>query len=71
MIFRGTHARGESPLPRAEDAGSHGEAGGLAIGRLGRSSDHDAGKFGAGNPGEGGLVLVLSLHLEDVEEVCG
>jgi len=31
----------------------------------------DASKFGAGDPGEGGLVLVFAADLEQVEEVCG
>lgn len=29
-----------------------------------------AGEFGAADPGEGRLVLVFALDLEDVEEVC-
>lgn len=37
----------------------------LRDGRVGR---HDAGELAAGDPGEGGLVLVLPLHLEDCAE---
>jgi hypothetical protein len=32
---------------------------------------NDACEFGAEEEGEGGLVLVFSCHLEEVEEVCG
>lgn len=40
--------------------------------RRGRERGDDAGKFGAGDPGKGGLVLVFPLDLEEVEEVgCG
>ena len=34
--------------------------------------EDNAGEFGAGDPGEGGLVLVFAADLEEVEEVgCG
>ena len=34
--------------------------------------ENDAREFGAGDPGEGGLVLVFATDLEEVEEVgCG
>lgn len=40
--------------------------------RRGRERGDDAGEFGAGDPGERGLVLVFPLDLEEVEEVgCG
>jgi hypothetical protein len=40
--------------------------------RRGRERSDDAGEFGAGDPGERGLVLVFPLDLEEVEEVgCG
>lgn len=39
-------------------------------GRRGGRED-DAGEFGAGYPGQGGLVLVLAADLEEVEEIRG
>lgn len=60
----------EPPLRGAEDAITElefrrGRGGG------GKRGD-DAGEFGAGDPGEGRLVLVFPLDLEEVEEVgCG
>ena len=35
----------------------------------GGAGGHDAGEFGAGDPGEGGLVLVAAADLEEVEEI--
>lgn len=60
----------EPSLRRAEDAVTELE---LGRGRRGRrESGDDAGEFGAGDPGEGGLMLVFPLDLEEVEEVgCG
>lgn len=39
-------------------------------GRRGAGEDY-AGEFCSGCPGEGGLMLVFSADLEEVEEVCG
>ena len=45
---------------------------GTATGKGGWGAEHDAGEFGTGDPGEGGLVLVFAADLEEVEEVgCG
>lgn len=35
-----------------------------------RNGGDCTGEFGAADPGEGWLVLVFSLDLEDVEEIC-
>lgn len=49
----------------AEDAVADFEA------RIARWCGEDcAGEFGAADPRQGGLVLVFTLDLEDVEEVC-
>jgi len=40
-------------------------------GGVGWGGEDDACEFGAEEEGEGGLVLVFSCHLEEVEEVCG
>lgn len=52
----------EPSLRSAEDAVAEFEFRGR--GRGGREGGNDAGEFGAGDPGEGGLVLVFSLDLE-------
>jgi len=58
---------GVAPLGGAEDA----VAGAETRGREGGGEDC-AGEFGAGDPGEGWLVLVFAADLEEVEEVgCG
>lgn len=60
----------EPALRGAEDAVAEFEFRGR--GRGGREGGDYAGELGAGNPGKGGLVLVFSLDLEEVEEVgCG
>lgn len=60
----------EPSLRSAEDAVAEFEFWGRR--RRGREGGNDAGEFGAGDPGEGRLVLVFSLDLEEVEEVgCG
>lgn len=40
-------------------------------GGRGRAGEDYAGEFCSGCPGEGGLMLVFSADLEEVEEVCG
>lgn len=58
---------GISALVSAEDAITDAEA-------RGRGGSWDcgdgAGEFGTADPGEGRLVLVFALDLEDIEEVC-
>ena len=58
-------------LGGAEDAVADAEAWRGRGGREGGWEGGDcAGEFGTADPGEGGLVLVFALDLEDVEEVC-
>jgi hypothetical protein len=44
---------------------------GAAAGFGGWDRGDDAAELGAGDPGEGWLVLVFGADLEEVEEVCG
>lgn len=61
--------RGVPALRGAEDAVADFVFGG-AIG--GGGGEDDACEFGAGDPGEGGLMLVFACDLEEVEEIgCG
>ena len=54
----------------AEDSGADAIFGGS--GRGGGNCEDDASELGAGDPGEGRLVLVFAADLEEVEEVgCG
>lgn len=41
------------------------------MGGGGRRGEHNAGEFGAGDPGEGRLMLIFATDLEQVEEVGG
>jgi hypothetical protein len=56
-------------LRGAEDFVADGILGAAGFG--GRDGGDDAAEFGAGDPGEGWLVLVFAADLEEVEEVCG
>lgn len=58
---------GISALGRTEDAIADAEA--RRRGGGGGNCGDGAGEFGPADPGEGWLVLVFALDLEDVEEV--
>lgn len=64
--LRGEDVRGVGALGRAEDAVTGLEA---RVGDRGRCCQDCAGEFHPRDPGQGRLVLVLALDLEQVEEV--
>ncbi len=55
----------------AEDFVADGEFGDAVCGEGGWGAEDGAGELGAGDPGEGRLVLVFAPDLEEVEEVGG
>lgn len=62
--------RGVAAVAGAEDPVADVEFWGLGL--VGGDGEDHAGEFGAGDPGQGGLVLVFAPDLEQVEEVgCG
>ena len=67
-LFRAADVGGVAALRGAENAVADGE---LGVREGGRDGEDGAGELGAGDPGEGGLVLVFAADLEQVEEVGG
>jgi len=67
-LLRGAELSRKSTLRSTKDARARRE---LGVGIVARSRDDGACKLGASNPGEGRLVLVFALDLENVKEVGG
>jgi len=61
----GNGSLGVGTLVGTKDSVAWTEGGGFG------SGEDSSCEFGAKEEGEGGLVLVFSCHLEEVEEICG